>query len=316
MASGFNNSFEKSFAQGQTIGASAALESIKEKIKANEESRQSGLIIDTLEARITQNATQSGLPPEQLSGFSKSFDALRKAKLSAAETLSVAKAIAPDQFKDQAPINIYTQGNNGAPTMTGQVPAGSKVFKENLSAEEIGARSLAQREATTENPQIDQQTQGAIAALEFMNPRIESANSLLDKIGKKDFEKLSTQIQIGANNEFLVPNGSPLEELVAELNDIKITGFGIAGSAYTGNERAVVEGGLNPIGKGFERFKRDLNRNKDFFSAKAKSGTMGLKEARKIAEKGSTYSADKTVKTFEGDKEARYQAWKKSQDKK
>lgn len=192
------------------------------------------------------------------------------------------------------------------------IKGNASIFKETLTPEQMGARALATREATTENPILDQLTKGAIAAYEFINPRLDNAISILDGIGEKEFQNLATQISIGANNEFLVPNGSPLEDLVAELNDAKITGFGIAGSAYSDTEKGVVEGGLNPIGKGFKRFKRDLMRNKDFFSARAKAGTMGLKEARKVASKGDVYSAGK-IKKFDNDKESRYQAWKKKQ---
>ncbi len=291
-----------------TDGAKGFADAIKSKIKANEESRVSGTILDSLEARIAQNAAKTGSTGE-LEGFSKSFDALRKAKLSATETLAVAKAIAPDMFSTDAKTKgvymvktdpdtnetyMVNATNNERVTDPNAIGGNSSVFKETLTPEAMGQRALASREATTENPQLDEKTTGAIAALEFSAPRLDNALKILDEIGEKDFEKLTTQIQIGANNEFIVPNGSPLEELVAELNDVKITGFGIAGAAYTGNEREVVEGGLNPIAKGYKRFRRDLMRNKDFFSARAKAGTMGLKKAREVASGAETYSAGKS----------------------
>ncbi len=195
-----------------------------------------------------------------------------------------------ENFASSKPV--FTIDDQGNLVQSGSVARNAVVKQLPQSVDQIAEKAKASREATTENPQLDQDTQRAIAALDFLNPRLDNATKILDKIGKDEFEKLSTQIQVGANNEFLVPNGSPLEELVAELNDAKLTGFGLAGAAYTDTEKETVEGGFNPIGKSFERFKRDISRNRDFFTSKAKAGTIGLKEAReKVSAGGSTYTA-------------------------
>ena len=78
------------------------IDQIKEKIKKNEEARQSGLVIDSLEARIADSAKDKS--PEELEGFSKAFDALRKAKLTTTETLAVAKTLAPDMFSEMGSL--------------------------------------------------------------------------------------------------------------------------------------------------------------------------------------------------------------------
>lgn len=281
----FSETFDKALTQSVASSSAATGDLIKERIKDEQTKAEEKLKATTFLHNTVAVASQ--LPDKDMA--KKIMDIAEAAGTSSSD---IQKNINEMVMKQLAPpMNVFTVGQSGALTSAGQVPTGSKVFRQALTAEEVGARSNASREATTENPQIDQTTQGAIAALEFSKPRLENALSILDKIGKKDFEKLSTQIQIGANNEFLVPNGSPLEDLVAELNDVKVTGFGIAGSAYSKDERKVVEGGLSPIAKGFDRFKRDLVRNRDFFSARAKAGTMGLKEARKIAADSNVYSA-------------------------
>jgi hypothetical protein len=146
MAQGFNNSFDKAFNPGMSIGASAAMKTIEDKIKSNEDARKSGAVIDSLEARIIQSSKDK--TPEELEGFSKSFDALRKAKLTSTETLAIAKAIMPDMFgKEQGSTQIFVQGNDGAPVLTGEVPKNSKIFKKNLSTEEIGDRITATQDA-------------------------------------------------------------------------------------------------------------------------------------------------------------------------
>lgn len=207
------------------------------------------------------------------------------------------KLVRDDSIGNLTNKNVYAVDAGGNLKNVGAVGARDVVKQLPLSANNIKDRAEASREAVTENPQLDDVTKKAIAAAEFINPRLENALNILDAIGPDKFEELTTQIQIGANNEFLVPNGSPLEELVAELNDSKVTGFNIAGAAYTDTEKATVEGGLNPMGKGFNRFKRDLVRNRDFFNSRIKAGTMGLKEARKLADGKSVYSAGDNKKS-------------------
>lgn len=161
-----------------TSGASSIAEAIRNKIKNNEEQRKSSLILDSLEARISENAIKSGGGEEALEGYSKSFDALRKAKLTASETLAVAKAISPNMFKDMSSQNIYVQGNDGAPRLTGTVPGGSKVFKENLTPEAIGDRAKAVQDVRNAAPtaemkqsafNLESQIKNFDAAMELLN---------------------------------------------------------------------------------------------------------------------------------------------------
>ena len=303
----FGDSFSSSFEKSSAVAGSGAVDLLKEKIKANAEARKSAEIFDVIGTKVAEDAIKSGKTLEEAAVLQEKIMKASKLGFTVSEASSFAKVLAPETFSSKTSRNkgaflVQIDPKTNKPYMsdavTGEritdpsvIKGNASIFKETLTPEQVGARSLASREATTENPELDQMTQGAIAALEFSGPRLDSAVSILEKMGKDQFESLATQIQIGANNEFLVPNGSPLEDLVAELNDVKITGFGIAGSAYTGNEREVIEGGLNPIGKGFKRFKRDLMRNKDFFSARAKAGTMGLKEARKKSGDSNVYSA-------------------------
>lgn len=147
-----------------TEGASGFADAIKAKIKANEESRVSGTIIDSLEARIAQNAAKSGNAGE-LEGFSKSFDALRKAKLSASETLAVAKAIAPDMFstdaKTKGAFMVKTDPNTNETytvnAITGEkvedasvISGNAAVFKETLTPEAMAARTGATKAEETQ----------------------------------------------------------------------------------------------------------------------------------------------------------------------
>lgn len=142
MGNGFNNSFNESFKTGMTIGGQGALETIKEKIKANEDARKSSATIDALR----ENIIKSAKTPDEALAFDKALDGLGKAKLSSAETLAIAKAIAPNSFKDQTGTNVFLVGNDGKMTPVGQAPSGSKIFKEALTPEEIGARTQASQD--------------------------------------------------------------------------------------------------------------------------------------------------------------------------
>lgn len=97
---GFAQSFEKSYNISSQKSSDATLEAIKEKIKLNEEARQSGAVLDSIEAKIVEHATKSGKTPEEIAAVSKSMDAVRKAKLSATESISLGKMLAPEVFAD------------------------------------------------------------------------------------------------------------------------------------------------------------------------------------------------------------------------
>lgn len=146
----------------------------------------------------------------------------------------------------------------------------------------------AQRDMITENPSIDLDTQKAIAAVKFAEPRLQKIESLIDSgsLGNDEtFKKFVKEIQVqgkGPTLRYTVKDGSPLEELMSEINSLRIGGFGIAGTAYTDTEREIVEFGLDPRGKSLSQIKQDIRIVQDFMTEKARSGTMGLKEARNV----------------------------------
>ncbi len=158
----------------------------------------------------------------------------------------------------------------------------------NSSPDEIKERTQAQREVITDNPQLTDDTRGAIAAADYVKPRIESISKILDSDAfGEGAEKLFKQVTVSKEGELIIPDGSPLEEMIGHINDIKLTGFGLGGKNFTENEAKIIFGRLNPTGKSKERYKRDLSSLNEFFERKASVGTSGLSAAR---EKTSSYS--------------------------
>lgn len=150
----FASSFEKAFVPAAKSSSDATLEMLKEKIKQNEESRQSGMIIDTLEAKIVENALKSGKSPEEATALSKAFDGVRKAKLSASETMAMAKVIQPELFatgKSSVGGRILMAGQGGVKQI-GNYGPGDKVFKEALTPEQLSERTTATEEAKYGGP--------------------------------------------------------------------------------------------------------------------------------------------------------------------
>jgi hypothetical protein len=91
-----------SITEGFKAAGDSIMDAMKEKIKKNDESRKTSLILDTLESRIVQDAKSKGMADEEIAGLSKGLDGLRKVKdLSAAEAITIGKAIAPDIFQDE-----------------------------------------------------------------------------------------------------------------------------------------------------------------------------------------------------------------------
>ncbi len=176
-----------------------------------------------------------------------------------------------------------------------------------------------QRGLVTENPSIDLDTQKAISAVKFAQPKIQNVTRLIDSgaLGDdKTFKKFVNEIRVlgaGPTLRYTVQDGSPLEGLVSELNSLRVGGFGIAGTAYTDTEREIIEYGLDPRGKSLSQIKSDINIVQDLMIEKARSGTMGLKEARDtvsqfktfresgvssggVPEVGQTYNGEKVLK--------------------
>lgn len=146
------DSFDKAFIAGANTGAAASMEMIKERIKKNEDQRKSGVILDVITTKIVEDAIKQGKTPEEADKLAEKIQKLGKVGFTSTELMSVGKVIAPESFKDQSPVNIYTVGNNGEVTKAGEAPHGSKVFKENLSPEEIAAREGARQNVKNQAP--------------------------------------------------------------------------------------------------------------------------------------------------------------------
>ncbi len=196
------------------------------------------------------------------------------------------KLVPDETFQQNAQRSVYSFNPlTGALEQAGTVKKGDYV-RNTLSEEDLKKKSQIQRDVTTENPEIDAPTQSAIASYDFLEPRIKRINEILDANPWGDnWEKIAKQIVVNPDsNELLVPddykNDTSLEELIGLLNDNRITGFGLAGSAFTEFEGKRVESGFDPRFKSIDRFRSDLNRTPDFFKAKIKAGTTGLKAVR------------------------------------
>lgn len=147
-----------------------------------------------------------------------------------------------------------------------------------------------EREMITENPTVDVDTQKALTAYSFLDENLSQVKNIVktaDKaFGDTPLSQIFNKYVVDKGNQFLVKEGSPygdvLEDLVSLMNSARITGFNIAGAAYTGNERETVEANLNFTGKSSRRILKDLDNYQKYFELKAKAGLMGLKEARSI----------------------------------
>ena len=311
--SGFNNSFEKSFSIGQQKGFDAALETMKDKIKQDQTKAEEKYKATTL--MNSNKAMATGLPDKDMSqkilGIVESVGTDYETQKNIGDM--IAKSLNP---KSNSPTNIYVQGNDGEPVKTGEVPHGSKVFKKNLTTDEYVERASestkAREEVKLDYPELDDKARSAVSAYKYVGPRVERLSELVDSGLFKD-ARLVSQIIIDKSGDLVVPDGSPLEEAIGMVNDIKLTGFNIAGTAFTGTEKEVAFNLLNPIGKSDKRWKRDLNSFQELFGMRVESGVEGLRGAKKVAE---DVKSKRSKKDEESDKEARYQAWKKSKGNK
>lgn len=130
------------------------------------------------------------------------------------------------------------------------------------------------------NPTLDQDTKGAVAAYNYSLPRLSRIKTAIEQLDNSTFKNLFKQVQVGANNDLIVPDGSPIEDLVGAINDIRLTGFGLGGKNFTENEAKIVFGRLNPIGKSKERWIKDINSLPDFFKEKIGVGLGGAEFAK------------------------------------
>lgn len=252
------------------------------KYKAEKEAQQSADISAIPQAII---AFQQGRQQQQ--------DNLLKQLTVQASLAKSGMSLTPDgkitkdpSFQQMNPV--FTIDDQGNLVQSGSVPKGGVVKQLPQSTGTIREKSEARRMATADNPTINQDTQGAVSAYNFMKPRLQEVNDILSKNPwGTGFEKIAKQIVINPNtNELIVPddykNDASLERLVGLLNDMRITGFGLGGKQLTESEQKIVLSGLDPVGKSPERFSKDLQRLPDIFKEKIKAGTMGLSDVKKL----------------------------------
>lgn len=191
---------------------------------------------------------------------------------------------------------VFTIDDQGNLTQAGAVPKGGVVKQLPQSVDTITKKAEAQRQATVDNPQVSQDTQGAVAAYQYIQPRLKQIQDIVGQgeLSGDGFSRLAKQVTVGKSGELVVPDGSPLESLIGALNDIKLTGFGLGGKNFTENEAKIIFGRLDPTGKSDKRFLQDLNSLQEFFKLKAEAGTRGLSDTKDIINSGD--SGNKTSK--------------------
>lgn len=197
-------------------------------------------------------------------------------------------------MQSMVPVISGFDPNTGQPIISGNVQRGA-IFDPALKAQQQFDQYKQRRDYLVNNPLLDQDTKGAVAAYDYSIPRLERVSKALSSIGEKDFGQIVKQIQIGSNNDLIVPDGSPLEDLVGAINDIRLTGFGLGGKNFTENEAKIVFGRLNPVGKSLGRYIKDINSLPDFFKAKINAGTGGSKFSKSVASKENPLSGSDSI---------------------
>ncbi len=200
---------------------------------------------------------------------------------SIAKNIAATNKLTKDNNQDKP---VYTVDAQGKLNQVGVVPGKSTVKQLPLSPEQVGKRSEESRQAVVNNPMVNQDTQGAVAAYQYTAPRLKEITDIVNSGALKGdvFSRLAKQITVGKSGELVVPDGSPLETMIGRINDIKLTGFGLGGKNFTENEAKIIFGRLDPTGKSDKRFIQDINSLQEFFKLKADAGTRGLKETKNI----------------------------------
>ena len=98
---GFAESFEKSFVPAAGKGADMSLELMKEKIKKNENARQSGAIVDSMKAKILMNAEKNGGVDKDGMAMLNVLENLKVAGVEPSNLTTVAKMLTPESFVDE-----------------------------------------------------------------------------------------------------------------------------------------------------------------------------------------------------------------------
>lgn len=195
---------------------------------------------------------------------------------------------------------VFTIDDQGNLVQSGSVAKNAVVKQLPQTVETITKKAEAQRQATVDNPMVNQDTQGAVTAYEYIQPRIKQIQDIVGNGGLSgdNFTRLAKQVTVGKSGELIVPDGSPLESLIGALNDIKLTGFGLGGKNFTENEAKIIFGRLDPTGKSDKRFLKDLNSLQEFFKLKAEAGTRGLSDTKEIINSGNSETKTSKVGKF------------------
>src|SRR3990167_3512821 len=204
---------------------------------------------------------------------------------------------------------VFAFDDSGNLTFVQNIPAKGVVKQLPLSTESIGERSKVQREAVVENPTLDIDTQRAVAASQFMEPRIQRIQSIissnLNVFGGNKLGKLFNQYVSKKGNQLFVnenaPNGGLLETIVGDINAMKLTGFAIGGATYTGTERETIERQLDPFAKSSDQFFTDMRSLQEYHTEKARAGLIGLKEARETVSGNKKSEENSSAKNRLGD---------------
>lgn len=216
------------------------------------------------------------------------------------------KLVRDESLAGQNPV--FTVDDQGQLVQAGSIPKGGIVKQLPQSVDTVKQKAEASRQATVNNPMVNQDTQGAVAAYQYIQPRLDKIRSLVGSgaLSGDTFTKLAKQVTVGKSGELVVPDGSPLESLIGDLNDIKLTGFGLGGKNFTENEAKIIFGRLDPTGKSDARFLKDLNSLQEFFKLKAEAGTRGLSDTKDIINSGESKSSQsQDMVTISNGKETR-----------
>jgi hypothetical protein len=303
----FVESFEKVLPTATASSSSASLELMKEKIKKDTlKAEQQTSITSNLSLVAEMAKTMDPASQEQLAPLLNIKHTPESAKSVA--DFATKLATMEQKIKTQAslPAVIFdpskgtytdTEGNPVSKTSPGQTVRSLFVSPE-LEADKARARKevelemepaiasevqRAKEEVSLDYPTMDEKGKAAVSAYKFIEPRIESFKKIVDSGLFKD-KGLWKQVLINKDGSLLVPDGSPLEEAVGLINAVKLTGFNIAGTAFTGSEKEVAFTLLNPVGKSDKQIKTDVDSFLGLFESRIESATEGLRGAKKLTE--------------------------------
>lgn len=326
-SNGFNKSFEESFKTGQSIGGQSALETIKQKIAQDQQKADEKYKATTMRNANMALATQFGTED-----IAKKIMLVSEELGDSVEGQKIVGEFAQKMLQDKAKPNkkVYKVGSGNELTQVGEVPGNAEVFKESLTAEDISAREGARKGATEKffkEPEI-----ADLRDISDTRDTLSEVRSGLDELGIKDITKFG-----GVEMETVDSNLGPISiparfNLVGQYaKDPKYTAIKSKLERAFNKYRKIITGAqasnqeLGTLRKSFAAF---TDRPEVFFEnlgslEKETNRMLGTRfdlydavgrdtsKLRKLYQKEDSGGDSKTK--FDADKEARYQAWKKSQ---